>query len=105
MGLLCYRISMECLEYSLRKAQRTARILHLQNQNTIGASLVENFMNSNVAFKQGLPLEDADVTATVEKASYSYQTSLLSQYVYLKCFLHRVRSKEKSTLFGRCHEI
>lgn len=34
----------------------------------IGASVVKNFMETNVGFKQGFPWDDADVTLALEKA-------------------------------------
>jgi hypothetical protein len=51
-----------------RKSKRTSRILHLKNQNVIGASGVKNFMEPNVGVKQGFPWDDADVTLALEKA-------------------------------------
>lgn len=50
-----------------RKSKRTARILHLKNQNTIGAAIVKGFMDSSASFKCGAPWEDPDVTMAVEK--------------------------------------
>ena len=50
-----------------RKSRRTAKVLHLKNQNVIGASVVKNFMESNSCFKAGIPWEDAEATIAAEK--------------------------------------
>lgn len=39
----------------------------MKNQNTIGASIVKNYMDSVVTFKPGVPGEDMEVTAALEK--------------------------------------
>ena len=44
-------------------------MLHLKNQNTIGASIVKSYMDSVVCFKMGFLGDDMDVNAALEKDS------------------------------------
>ncbi|CAL1163042.1 unnamed protein product [Cladocopium goreaui] len=49
------------------KSRRTAKVLHLKNQNLIGASVVKSYMESNACFKAGVPWEDPEATIAAEK--------------------------------------
>jgi len=51
----------------MRKSRRTAKVLHLKNQNLIGASVVKSYMESNACFKAGVPWEDPEATIAAEK--------------------------------------
>ena len=55
------------LQSHRRKSKRTARVLHLKNQNVIGASVVKHFMETNVRFRAGT---DQEITACADKVRY-----------------------------------
>ena len=50
-----------------QRSQRIQKVLHMKNQNTIGASVVSNFMSSSVAHRYG---KAGELEAAVGKASF-----------------------------------
>ena len=50
---------------SLRASKRQAKILHLKNENTIGASIVQSFMNKSCSFHLA---KDSSTVPALDKA-------------------------------------
>jgi len=50
----------------LRKSKRAAKVTHLKNQNTIGASIVHNYMSQTMSF---MSTKDGPLGPAVDKAS------------------------------------
>jgi len=61
----CASLAQLCQqEMQSERSRRQQRILHIRAQNTIGASIIENFMERNLAFMHG---QSHEILARVEK--------------------------------------
>ena len=60
------------LARELRKSKRAAKVTHLKNQNTIGASIINNYMNQNLSFASS---KDGSLVPHIDKAVSLFSTS------------------------------